>query len=78
MQLSILCFSKEYLCHHSNYNRVEALYNKKGKSKNCACEANIKICIKRTTKDTKKKDKYVKVRVFKYQTLCIIYTNGPI
>ena len=58
----IFYFSLEYNCHHTSYRRVNPNKNAKGKSKNCGCNAKLKIIIKHMTKDTKKKDKHVKVR----------------
>ncbi|XP_050306392.1 uncharacterized protein LOC126743376 isoform X2 [Anthonomus grandis grandis] len=49
-----------FLCHHSGYRRVDQEKNKKGKSKNCNCAASINILIKLSTKDTKKKDPFIK------------------
>lgn len=54
-------FSKLYMCHHTDYQRVSVEENKKGKSKNCSCLAKIKISIKHKTINTIKKDKCLKV-----------------
>lgn len=59
-----ICFRKDYTCHHSNFRKVEAAQNKRGKSKNINCPAKIKIIVKKTTVDTLKKDKFIKVRLF--------------
>ncbi|CAH1110441.1 unnamed protein product [Psylliodes chrysocephalus] len=46
---------------HTNFNRVDPKRYKRGRSKNCDCPAEMHIKIKLTTKDTMKKDTYVKV-----------------
>ncbi|KAF0706052.1 SWIM-type domain-containing protein, partial [Aphis craccivora] len=51
---------KIYVCHHSDFNKISKTDNKRGRSKNTQCNAMIDIKIKLTTKDTKKKDKFVK------------------
>lgn len=51
------------MCHHSGFNKINNKSNKRGKSKNTECKARIDVKIKLTTKDTCKKDKYVKVSV---------------
>ncbi|KAL5246125.1 hypothetical protein ACI65C_013533 [Semiaphis heraclei] len=51
---------KVYMCHHSGFNKVNSKSNKRGKSKNTECQARIDVKIKLTTKDTCKKDKYIK------------------
>lgn len=52
------------MCHHSGFNKVNSKSNKRGKSKNTECQARIDVKIKLTTKDTCKKDKYIKVSVW--------------
>lgn len=52
---------KIFKCHHSSFRKKAANENNKGKSKNSGCEAKIEILIKLSTKDTKKKDVYIKV-----------------
>lgn len=59
-----ICFRKDYTCHHSSFRKVEAAQNKRGKSKNINCPAKIKIIVKKTTVDTLKKDKFIKVSLF--------------
>ena len=49
------------MCHHSGFNKVSIDNNKKGRSKNTECKAQIDIKIKLNTKDTRKKDKYIRV-----------------
>lgn len=49
------------MCHHSGFNKVSIEKNKKGRSKNTECKAQIDIKIKLSTRDTKKKDKYIRV-----------------
>jgi len=49
------------MCHHSGFNKVSIENNKKGRSKNTECKAQIDIKIKLITRDTKKKDKYIRV-----------------
>lgn len=57
-----LYFRKDYVCHHSSFKKVDKDKNLK-KSKNMSCPAKISIKVKKTTTDTVKKDKYVKVRI---------------
>lgn len=54
-------FRKTFCCHHGTHKRVKMNENKKGNSKNTECPAELTIKIKLCTKDTKKKDPYVKV-----------------
>jgi len=51
------------VCHHTSFKNVGAVQNKRGKSKNLNCPAKIIIKVKKDTADTRKKDKYIKVRV---------------
>lgn len=57
-----LYFRKDYVCHHSSFKKVDKDKNLK-KSKNMSCPAKVSIKVKKTTTDTVKKDKYVKVRI---------------
>lgn len=59
-------------CHHSSFHKKTPKENNKGKSKNSDCQAKIDILIKLSTKDTKKKDVYVKVNtiICKYKMYC--------
>lgn len=66
----IFLFRKVYVCHHSGFNKVCSKNNKRGRSKNTECNAKIEIKIKLTTKDTKKKDKFVRVSLY-YKTVGI-------
>lgn len=59
-QINYLC-RKLYLCHHSAFNKPEPELNKKGKSKNCHCQAGVNVIVKKDTKNTRYKDKYIKV-----------------
>lgn len=52
------------MCHHSGFKKVSSENNKRGRSKNTECKAQIDIKIKLTTRDTQKKDKFVKVSVW--------------
>lgn len=54
---------KVFVCHHSAFQKKKKILNVKGKSKNTNCPAKIDITIKLTTKDTCKKDSYVKVSI---------------
>jgi len=54
---------KQYVCHHSAFQKVSQGENKRGLSKNTSCKAKLNCKIKNSTRDTRKKDPYVKVRV---------------
>lgn len=51
---------KVFVCHHTGLRRVTPEENRRGKSKNTDCKAEIDIYVKLTTGNTKKKDKYIK------------------
>lgn len=61
VQSVFLCFRQTFACHHSGYHRIKKEENKKGISKNTKCQAELIITVKLTTKDTIKKDAYIKV-----------------
>ncbi|CAL1264106.1 unnamed protein product [Larinioides sclopetarius] len=62
---------KKFECHHSSFNKVPAGKNKKGMSKDAACQASITVKIKLNTMHTRKRDDFVR------QGLCGVIIITP-